>query len=309
MLLTLIIALSTHLLASAYAAPLLKAGWDQIQLSDGTKIPSIAFGTGSLGNGQQSVDKVGQAFSTGFTHIDTAQVDSLYITTKYSGVNGLPIHESIRNSVKYLGVDSVDLYLIHHPRLAMPDIPTVWRQMEKAKADGLTTSIGVSNFEIEHLEILLRHAKVRPVVNQISLNPYALPRQKSLMEYCARHGITIEAYSPLVPLTREPGGPLDEPLNEISLRLNASPEQVLLAWARAKGTVVVTSSSRKDRLQKYIEAGDLVLTKDDVAAIDNAAATRVKRDDTRQFIYRAVLIMLFAATILSICSWLGIDII
>jgi diketogulonate reductase-like aldo/keto reductase len=131
------------------------------------------------------VKQLDQAISVGFSHIDTAQLyrnevevgkairesglerDEIFITTKYSGLNGLDINTSIRNSLNNLGVTYVDLYLIHFPRLAVPDILTVWTQMEALQRQGLAKSIGVSNFGVKHLEILLAQAVILPAVNQV----------------------------------------------------------------------------------------------------------------------------------------------
>jgi len=277
--------------------------WTTIKLNDGTTIPTIAFGTGSLKNGQHAVDAVDQAISVGFDHIDTAQSyrneqeagqaikdsglkrNELYITTKYSGLNGLDIETSIRNSVKNLGVDYVDLYLIHHPRLAQPDIPTAWKAMEKVKSDGLAKSIGVSNYEIADLAVLLASAKVKPVVNQILFHPYVLARQAPLIEYSAKHGIVTEGYSPLIPITRRPG-PVNTPVDDIAARLQVKPEQVLLAWAKAKGVIVVTSSSNKERLEGYLDAGDIDLAADDVEAIDIAGAIGAQREKNIELVWR-----------------------
>ncbi|CCM00766.1 uncharacterized protein FIBRA_02807 [Fibroporia radiculosa] len=260
--------------------------WATIKLNDGTEIPSIAFGTWKLGNGETTISKVNQAFSVGFDHLDTAQVyrnekeagealrasglarKDVYITTKYSG--RADIQTSIRNSCEYLGVDYVDLYLIHGPDLAVPDIPTIWRHMEKIKTDGLSRSIGVSNFNVQELQTLLATAIIKPVTNQILFHPYVLSRQGPIVAFGALHGIVSEAYSVLIPVTHKPGGPVDAPVQSIAQRLGAEPEQVLLAWAKAKGVVVVTSSSKKERLEGYLRAGDLELTLEDIAAIDNA---------------------------------------
>ncbi|KAJ7046376.1 Aldo/keto reductase [Mycena alexandri] len=264
--------------------------WDPIQLNDGREIPSIGFGTWKLGNGDGPISQVDQAISLGFSHVDTAQSyrneaeagtairDSglarkeIFITTKYSGVDGLDIRTSIKNSLKNLGVSYVDLYLIHHPRLAVPDIPTAWKQMEEIKAQGLVKSIGVSNFEVSDLAILLASAEVKPVVNQILLHPYVYAHQLPILDYAAKHKIVIEAYSALIPITSLPHGPVDPPVSAIAERLGVSNDQVLLAWTKAKGAVVVTTSSKKERLLGYLNAGDLALTKDDIAAIDAAGA-------------------------------------
>lgn len=267
--------------------------WGAFELNDGTVVPAVAFGTWKRGNGQETVDLVELALATGFTHLDTAQVyrnekeagvaikssglqrSDLYITTKYSGRTD--IDTAIANSLQYLGVDYVDLYLIHGPGLAVPDIPTLWKKMEEIKAQGHAKSIGVSNFDINDLKILFASAKVKPVANQILFHPYVLDTQGPLVEFGNQHGIVSEAYSPLIPLTHQTGGPVDVPVKAIAGRLNAQPEQVLLAWARAKGTLVITSSTKEERLQGYIKAGDLNLTKADIAAIDAAGLAGARR--------------------------------
>ncbi|KZT03666.1 Aldo/keto reductase [Laetiporus sulphureus 93-53] len=320
--------------------------WDLIQLNNGTSIPSIAFGTWTLGGGQQATNHVDQAISVGFSHIDTAQAyrneaeagvaihesglsrEEIYITTKYSGVDGLDIDTSIQNSLKNLGVEYVDLYLIHNPRLAVPDIPTAWARMEKVQTDGYAKSIGVSNFNVPQLETLLASAKIKPVANQAGLaprscpkrgfadqiiqilfHPYVLESQAPIVEYGNENGIVSEAYSVLVPLTRQPGGPVDAPVREIASRLKVQPEQVLLAWAKAKGVVVVTSSTKKERLEGYLAAGDLELTDDDIAAIDAAGVIGTRRITARTFLRRAAAVALVGAAVLGACSYLGINVI
>ncbi|KAF8129910.1 Aldo keto reductase [Boletus edulis] len=256
----------------------------------GHSIPSIAFGTWSLGNGQNPIDQLTHVLQNGFNHIDTAQAygnetevgtalresgrsrTDVFITTKYSGTNGLDIDMSIRNSIVNLGVDYVDLYLIHERHLAVPDIPTAWAKMESIKEAGLARSIGVSNFNEEDLEILLASAEIKPVVNHLLLHPYVYHRQRPVMEYAAKHGIVIGAYMTLTPITHQPGGPLDAPLNAIASRLGATTDQVLFQWTKAKGAVVITTSSKKSRLPGYLTAGDIELTQQDIGAIDAAGA-------------------------------------
>ncbi|KAJ6527085.1 NADP-dependent oxidoreductase domain-containing protein [Mycena capillaripes] len=280
--------------------------WDPIQLNDGREIPSLGFGTWKLGNGDGPISQVDQAISVGFSHVDTAQAyrneaeagvairesglerKEIFITTKYSGLDGLDIKTSIKNSLKNLGVEYVDLYLIHHPRLAVPDIPTAWKEMEDIKAQGLVKSIGVSNFEVQHLAILLASAKVKPVANQILLHPYVYARQLPILEFAATQKIVIEAYSALIPVTSLPGGPVDAPVNAIAARLGVSNDQVLLAWTKAKGAVVVTTSSKKERLLGYLNAGELELTADDITAIDVAGAKGPPLSPGKLFLRRLV---------------------
>ncbi|PCH36977.1 Aldo/keto reductase [Wolfiporia cocos MD-104 SS10] len=280
--------------------------WGSIELNDGTMIPDIAYGTWKLGNGDVTIGRVKQALSVGFTHIDTAQIyrnekeagealrasglarEDVYITTKYSG--RADIDTSIRNSCEYT-MWTCTSYTA--PDLAVPDIPTLWAKMEQIKANELAKyesshesiqtltqsltycrSIGVSNFNVQELTTLLTSAKVKPVVNQILFHPYVLRRQAPIVAFGAQHGIVTEAYSVLIPITRQTGGPLDKPLKEIADRLGAQPEQVLLAWAKKKGVVSVTSSTRKERMEGYLKAGDLELTAEDIAAIDTAGLSR-----------------------------------
>ncbi|KAM5531307.1 hypothetical protein V8D89_015022 [Ganoderma adspersum] len=259
-----------------------------VKLNDGNDMPVIAFGTGSKWKGKDVTDYVIQAIETGFSHIDSAQwyqtedgvgdairetaLDrrDLYITTKWSGLTTIPV--AIANSLKELGVKYVDLYLIHNPRAA-GDLEQAWREFEKIKETGLSKSIGVSNFNLEQLQLVIKSAKVKPAVNQILFHPYNYAENKELLEYSAKHGIITEAYSSLNPITKYPGGPVDAPLKAAAERLNATPVQVLLSWVRSKGVAIVTTSSTKEHLQEYLEAADLPpLTEEEIAAIDEAGA-------------------------------------
>ncbi|KAF9465988.1 Aldo/keto reductase [Collybia nuda] len=300
--------------------------WNTIKLNDGHTIPGIAYGTWKMGNGQGPIDQVEQALSVGFNHVDTAQSyrneaeagvairesglarGEIFITTKYSGLDGLDIPTSIENSLKNLGVTYVDLYLIHGPQLALPDIPTAWKQMEDIKKQGLAKSIGVSNFGAAELEILLASAKVKPAANQILLHPYVYARQKSTVEFAAKHGILVEAYSSLTPITSLPGGPVDKPLYAIAERLKVTPDQVLLAWVKAKGAVVVTTSSKKSRLEGYLNAGDLQLSSDDIMALEEAGVRGAKQFAAKAYIRKLAVMALVGAFALRVSSYLGIGI-
>ncbi|KAG1758231.1 NADP-dependent oxidoreductase domain-containing protein [Suillus occidentalis] len=213
---------------------------------------------------------------------------------------------AIRNSVNNIGTPYVDLYLIHNPGLAVPDIPTAWAEMEKVVEDGLANrSIGVSNFGVKDLEILLASAKIKPAANQILLHPYVHMQQAPIVKYAAEHDIVIEAYSALQPLTKEPSGPLDAPLNEIATRLGATTDQVLLAWTKAKGAVIVTTSSKKTRLEGYQDAGDIGLSKEDIAAIDAAGALGERRIAARIGLRKFGVGVLVGIVILGLCSYFG----
>jgi len=257
-------------------------------LNDGNKLPQIAFGTGSVMKRKDVMDVVEQALDNGFWHIDTASIykneesvgaairesglhrKELYITTKYDG--GV-VREEIEKSLKKLGVSYVDLYLIHSPRLVKKDMAATWAEFEKIKADGLTKSIGVSNFSIADLSELLKTAKIVPAVNQVEFHPYNYTENASLLEFSARFSIVTEAYSSLTPITKIPGGPVDEPIQRAADRLKATPAQVLLSWVRSKGVVIVTTTSKKFRLKEYLDVADLPpLTAQEISDIEAAGA-------------------------------------
>ncbi|KAG6914164.1 hypothetical protein DXG01_002002 [Tephrocybe rancida] len=252
------------------------------------QIPAIGFGTGSALFGKDATDYVIQAIETGFSHLDTAQVygneesvgdairesglsrEELFVTTKYwTG----PIQQATQESLDKLGLKYVDLYLIHQPRHVAHDFEGSWKELETAKELGLARSIGVSNFNIEQLQTIVKTAKIKPAVNQIQFHPYNYAEHKSLLEYSAKHGIVTEAYGSLSPLTKFPGGPVDAPVNAAAKRLGITANQVIFAWVKAKGAVIVTTSSRKGRLEEYLAVGDLPpLTEEEIEAIDQAGA-------------------------------------
>ncbi|KAJ7813850.1 Aldo/keto reductase [Mycena olivaceomarginata] len=241
-------------------------------------LPAIAFGTGSIYKHMDVTRYVQQALDAGFSHIDTAQCaqyvgdvihdsglarSDLYITTKYGFGD---VQETIRKSLSNVRVifsAYVDLYLIHNPR-SVPDVDAVWKEFEIIKKDGLAKTIGVSNFTLEQLQTLIQKALVWPAVNQIEFHPYNYAKNKALLEWSSNHGILYHQI---------PGGPVDAPVAAAADRLGISPTQVLLSWVRAKGVVIVTTTSNKDRLEEYLAVGDLPPLSDaEVAAIDEAGA-------------------------------------
>jgi len=171
-----------------------------------------------------------------------------WLTTKWSGLDNKNARQSCEESLEKLGVEYIDLYLIHHPNVTKGDIPGAWKQMEELHKEGKVKSIGVSksvhsrhlgfmltcSFSVDNLELLLSGANVKPVVNQILLHPYVIKSTEPLLKYMKHHHIVPEGYSSLIPLTSEPGGPVDKPVNKIAKRLGVKPEQVLLAWSKAK---------------------------------------------------------------------------
>ncbi|PPQ64846.1 hypothetical protein CVT24_008211 [Panaeolus cyanescens] len=258
-----------------------------ITLNDGHKIPSIAFGTGSVNKGKDIHHYVEQAIDTGFDHLDTAQFyqneasiatairesglsrSQFFITSKYGFGN---IRDALTASLRNLQLKYLDLYLIHTPT-TITDIEGTWKEFEKIRGEGLAKSIGVSNFSVEDLQKVLKVARVKPAVNQIRLHPYNYSEHKELLRYHALHGIVTEAYGSLTPITTYPNGPVDAPLKKAAERLKVTPTQVVFLWVKAKGAVIVTTSSSKQHLEEYMAVGDLPpLTEEEVAAIDAAGA-------------------------------------
>jgi len=259
------------------------------KLNDGSEIPVIAFGTGSKLKNQDVVAFVTNALEAGFTHIDTAAIykneqyvgtalrevglsrSELYITTKYDGGD---VQEGVRTSLSKLNVTFVDLYLIHDTFIVPNgDIEHTWSQFESIQKEGLVKSIGVSNFSAADLERIVRSGHVLPSVNQIRLHPYIWTFYKDLLEYSAKHNIVIEAYGSLAPITQFPGGVLDPVLDKLAKRIGGTSAQVIFKWVLAKGAVVVTTSTRRERLEEYLATPSLPdLTPEEVAEIDAAGA-------------------------------------
>ncbi|KAG1836348.1 NADP-dependent oxidoreductase domain-containing protein [Suillus subalutaceus] len=300
-----------------------------VTLNDGNEFPIIAFGTGSTMKFKDVTDYVGQAIENGFSHIDTAQFyqtetyvglaikesglprSSLYITTKYS-IGGSPrkaiqqsLNKGLNHTFAQIGLSYVDLYLVHSPR-ALSDFESGWQEFEKMKKDGLTRSIGVSNFTLEDLQKLSKTAVTKPAVNQISFHPYNYASHKALLVYCAKQSITVEAYGSLNSITQKPGGPVDAVVNAAAKRIGATPNQVIFSWVRSKGVAIVTTSRSKERLQEYLAVEDLPpLTAEEIAAIDDAGA---KGPPSRLVVARLAMQHKFERSS-SLVMWLAIAII
>ncbi|KAF5312025.1 hypothetical protein D9619_002399 [Psilocybe cf. subviscida] len=260
-----------------------------VKLNDGNEVPSIAFGSGSVNKGNDIHLYIEQAIDVGFVHLDTAQFyrnqeivgtairnsklkrSKLFVTSKWG--YGDPEY-ALRESLKQIDITYLDLYLIHSPNtIPNGDVESAWKTMERFREEGYAKSIGVSNFELQDLERLLKIAKVKPAVNQIKLHPYNHAQTAELLAYHAKHGIVTEAYGSLAPITAFPGGPVDAALKKAADRLGISPTQVIFLWVKAKGAVIVTTSSKRTRLEEYFAVGDLpALTAEEVFAIDTAGA-------------------------------------
>ena len=189
--------------------------------------------------------------------------EELFITTKvWNNDQGYDESQvACRKSLSRLGLDYVDLYLIHWP---VPEKwQGSWRAMEELQAQGLCRSIGVSNFSIRHLDELRSLSAVTPAVNQVEFHPFAF--QRDLLEYCRQHEILLEAYSPL---TR--GGKLGHPaLVALGAKYGKTPAQILLRWPLQHGIAVIPKSSHRARIRENAELFDFELSVEDMAILDD----------------------------------------
>jgi len=255
-----------------------------IPLNDGTRIPWLAFGTGTAHYKTDATDVVRMAIDTGIIHLDGAQVYSnedsigaaiklsgkartdLYIVTKLKALNrGETVKSLLEESLVKLGVNYVDLFLIHSPDPANKEgrLQGIWKEMEEVKELGLTKSIGVSNFRVEDLEDILHSARIVPAVNQIELHPYVWKAAEPIVKLSQKHRIVVASYGGLTPVARVSDGPLDQVLSHIRSRLESefgkpvTTGQVLTKWLLQKGVVVVTTTSKASRIKEFLEVEQL----------------------------------------------------
>lgn len=251
-----------------------------VGLGGGVQIPQLGFGTFQIWpyEAQQAVE---DALALGYRHIDTAaaycnegqvgaalkatgMADRTFVTTKLrNGDQG--VDETLRGceeSLGLLGIDAIDLYLIHWPAPTLGRYVDAWKTMVELQRRGLVRAIGVSNFLPEHLERIIEETGVVPAVNQIESHPRFW--QPELEAYCAERGIAIEAYSPL-----GHGKDIEsEPVCAAAERLDVTPAQVVLRWHAQKGHVVLPKSTKPARMKQNMDIYGFELTDAEVAAID-----------------------------------------
>lgn len=174
------------------------------------------------------------------------------MTTKTSVREGDTIEGAFSRSLEKLGLDYVDLYLIHAPFWAQgpEDLQQKWAEVEAIKASGRARSIGVSNYLQEHLEPVLQTAKEPPVVNQIEYHPYL--QHGDLVDFHRKHRIAIEAYAPLAAITKAAPGPVDAVYEALAKKYGVSPGAIALRWCLDQGMVALTTSSNENRLKMFL---------------------------------------------------------
>ncbi|MDO3408259.1 aldo/keto reductase [Saccharibacillus sp. CPCC 101409] len=252
----------------------------KVKLNNGVEMPWFGLGVWQVKDGEEAKDSVKAALKAGYIGVDTAAAykneksvgeairesgvnrDDLFITSKvWNGDQG---YEStlaaFDATMQKLGLDVLDLYLIHWP--VKGKYKDTWRAMEKLYKDGRIRSIGVSNFQPHHLDDLLEDAEVVPAVNQVEFHP--LLTQSELIDYCAKKGIQVEAWSPLAQ-----GRLFDnEALTSLADKYGKSPAQIQLRWVLDKGVVVLTRSVKESRVIENADIFDFTLTPEEISSLE-----------------------------------------
>lgn len=245
-------------------------------LQDGNAIPILGLGVWQVPNGRACVDAVRWALELGYRHIDTAQAygneesvgealrqsgvprEQVFITTKFNPGRRDPVVE-VERSLQRLGLDYVDLYLVHWPQRGAT---WAWPGMERARELGRARSIGVSNFDVGELGEVLAAAKSPPVVNQVLLSPFHYRR--ALLDEGRRRGLAFEAYSPL-----GTGRHLsDANVRRVASRIGRTPAQVLLRWCVQRDLVVLPKSTHRERIAENAAIFEFSLSEADMAELD-----------------------------------------
>jgi diketogulonate reductase-like aldo/keto reductase len=250
-------------------------------VTGGPQPPRVGFGVFQIPPDEAQA-AVEQALEVGYRHIDTAAAynneagvgagirasgiprDEIFVTTKLR--NGDQGRESTRRAIEAsrtaLGVDRIDLYLVHWPSPARDLYRDSWGAMEQAVADGSVASIGVSNFLVDHLESLLAVCSIPPSLNQLEIHPTF--QQSDLTSFCLEHDIAVEAYSPL-----GQGADLGAAVvAEIAQRVDATPAQVILAWHLAHDRIIIPKSIRRERMAENLASISVRLDQGHVERID-----------------------------------------
>jgi methylglyoxal/glyoxal reductase len=251
-------------------------------LHNGVKMPWVGLGVFKVEDGEQVVDSVKTALEVGYRSIDTAAIygneegvgkaiaesnvprEELFITTKvWNSHHGYEATlKAFDVSMEKLGLDYIDLFLIHWPLPFQGKYVETWRALEKLYKDGRVRAIGVSNFKVHHLEEIIANCEIVPMVNQVEYHPRF--NQRELHNFCKKHGIQLEAWSPLMQ-----GGMLEEPtLVGIAKKYNKSTAQIIIRWDIQTGVVTIPKSVKPHRIAENADVFDFELTQEDMDKID-----------------------------------------
>jgi 2,5-diketo-D-gluconate reductase A len=266
-----------------------RAAIPDIRLNNGVEIPQLGLGV-LLMKPDETIEAVGAALQMGYRHIDTAQAygnekevgraiarsgldpEDVFVTSKLRN-NKIGFDAALygfEQTLAAMGTDRIDMFLIHWPLPEVRDFVETWRAFERIYAEGRARAIGVSNFQIPHLERLFAETEVVPTVNQIEAHPYLT--QEGLLDFDARHGIATEAWSPLARATvlRDPV------IEQVARDIARTPAQVVLRWHVQRGSIVFPKSSSPLRMEENFEIFDFALSEEDmsrISALDRHART------------------------------------
>ena len=251
-------------------------------LADGHQMPMLGLGVWQVPDGAETVNAVRWALDLGYRHIDTAQAygneesvgqalrDSgvpraeVFITTKFYPGRKDPVAEA-RQSLRRLGVDQVDLYLVHWPQGG----PVwAWPGMEQARELGFARSIGVSNFGARELDEVITAGTIPPAVDQVQFS--SLNYRRGLLDACLRRNVALEAYSPLG-TGRHLG---NATVNRVAQRVGRTPAQVLLRWCLQHDVPVISKSTHRERIRENAQIFDFALSDQDMAELDALDQTK-----------------------------------
>ncbi|MCX7982749.1 MAG: aldo/keto reductase [Syntrophales bacterium] len=251
----------------------------KVSIGEGVEMPMLGLGTFLSEPGEKTRKAVQWALEAGYRHVDTARIygnekdvgdgiresgiprEHVFITTKvWNDDQGYDSTlKACEESLKKLGVDYIDLYLIHWP-VPQKRLET-WQALIRLREEGVVKAIGVSNFMVRHLEELLEYSPVIPAVNQIEISPFI--QRKALVEYCRKRGIVVEAYSTLTRGQRLE----DTRLLSMAKKYGRTPAQIALRWALQQGMVVIPKSVHRERILENASIFDFELADTDMEEI------------------------------------------
>ena len=258
----------------------------QITLNNGISMPQLGYGVFKVPE-EEVYEAVSEALRAGYRSIDTAMIyeneegvgralrdsgiprEEIFLTTKvWNSDHGYEeTLAAFETSLQKLGVDYVDLYLIHWPMPKEDRYVKTWRALEHLYAEGKTRAIGVSNFHIPHLERILAEGSIVPAVNQIELHPFL--SQEAIRDFCRKHGIVVEAWSPLMKGRDALTHPV---IVDIADRHQKTPAQVVLRWHLQHDIVAIPKSVTPSRIRENLDVFDFSLSDADMQAIDQLNA-------------------------------------
>ncbi len=253
-----------------------------VKLYNGVEMPYLGLGVFQVSDGNEVINSVKWALETGYRHIDTAALygnekgvgeavrqssinrNEIFVTSKvWNSDQGYDrTLKAFDTSMKKLGFDYLDLYLVHWP--VKGKYKDTWRALEHIYKQGSVKAIGISNFLKHHIEDLLQSAEIIPMVNQMEFHPYLI--QQDLMDYCVKNKIQYEAWSPLMQGQKLLSDPA---INKIAAKYSKSPAQVVLRWDIQKGVVTIPKSVKKERIISNSQIFDFELSQEDMKLINS----------------------------------------